>query len=115
MKKPFSPKPMLLILSSHICSFIKETKLFKTILCISLDLMVHIDRDKNTIADMLSRDSRFKDYISYKDATEKDREWIKAIKLRDDVKEHNGILYLLDEATETKRLILVDKQITSFR
>ncbi|KAN0043479.1 hypothetical protein ACTA71_011138 [Dictyostelium dimigraforme] len=51
--------------------------------------------------------------ISYKEATEKDKEWIKTIKQRDDVKEHNGILYLLDEATETKRLILVDKkQIT---
>ncbi|KAN0039946.1 hypothetical protein ACTA71_011828 [Dictyostelium dimigraforme] len=43
--------------------------------------VIHIDGDKNIIADMF-RDSRF------------EVDW--------DVKEHNGILYLLDEATINK-------------
>ncbi|KAM9954779.1 hypothetical protein ACTFIW_003379 [Dictyostelium discoideum] len=83
----------------------------------------HIDGDKNIVADMLSRDSRFevdwddkfldKVRISYKDATGKDLEWLKVMKQRDDVQECNGILYLLDGSTETKRLILINKdQIT---
>ncbi|KAN0036062.1 hypothetical protein ACTA71_005362 [Dictyostelium dimigraforme] len=80
--------------------------------------VIHIDRDKNTIADMFSRDGRFEvDWDKFLDKVrlviKKDKEWIKTIKQRDDVKEHDGILYLLDEATETKRLISVDKrQIT---
>ncbi|KAM9971004.1 hypothetical protein ACTFIR_002869 [Dictyostelium discoideum] len=83
----------------------------------------HIDGDKNIVADMLSRDSRFevdwddkfldKVRISYKDATGKDLEWLKVMKQRDDVQECNGILYLLDGSTENKRLILINKdQIT---
>ncbi|KAN0021499.1 hypothetical protein ACTFIU_010099 [Dictyostelium citrinum] len=79
--------------------------------------IIHVKGEDNNIADMLSRDGTFdttwepdfvesikRDYLEYQ---EKELDWFTTFKKRDDVVEVDGLWYLIDAGTGTKRLLVV--------
>ncbi|EGC36333.1 hypothetical protein DICPUDRAFT_18799, partial [Dictyostelium purpureum] len=85
--------------------------------------LVHIEGKKNIAADFLSRNAKFYydwddgflDQVkeSYEVADEYSKKWLETAKLRNDMLEKDGLLYLIDATTDSRRLVLVDKaQIT---
>ncbi|KAM9985687.1 hypothetical protein ACTFIZ_012341 [Dictyostelium cf. discoideum] len=82
--------------------------------------VIHVRGEDNNIADMLSRDGTFdstwepefiekikKEYVEFE---AKESEWFDTFKSRQDVVDVDGLWYLIDANTGSKRLLLVDKE-----
>ncbi|EAL60297.1 hypothetical protein DDB_G0294370, partial [Dictyostelium discoideum AX4] len=82
--------------------------------------VIHVRGEDNNIADMLSRDGTFdstwepefidkinKEYVEFET---KESEWFDTFKSRQDVVNVDGLWYLIDAKTGSKRLLLVDKE-----